>query len=297
MGGRVVELGAPKQRALLAELLLHRGDLVPRTRLIDSLWGEAPPESAAASLQVYVHGLRRALGAQRIETQGTAYRIRLADGELDLSQFDRLVEQASRALRNQAHAAAAEDLRAGLALRTGAPLADLREQPVGAAAAEIEERIVAAVELLAEAELALGRHEALLPELDRAIAEHPYRERLREHQIVALYRSGRHADALDAYRGARAALDELGVLPGPALRDLERAVLRHDDSLAGSPATSARIPSRLPRVPDDPDRPPAGSRGRDGHVAAGGHSARNADRPRRHRQNAPRAGGGRGSRG
>jgi predicted ATPase/DNA-binding SARP family transcriptional activator len=248
VGGRVVDLGAPKQRALLAELLLQRGDVVPRSGLIDSLWGESPPDSAAASLQVYVHGLRRALGGERIETRGTGYRIRLEPGELDLDQFERLVERGTRALREGAVAPAAEDFRAALALRAGAPLADLREQPVGAAAAGIEERIVEAVELLGEAELALGHHEGVLPELVRAIAEHPYRERLREHQILALYRSGRHADALDAYRAARGALDELGIVPGPALRDLERAVLRHDESLAASaPAPPPFV--QLPQVP------------------------------------------------
>jgi predicted ATPase/DNA-binding SARP family transcriptional activator len=248
--GRPLGLGAPKQRALLAELLVNRGRVVPRSRLIDALWGEEAPEAAAASLQVYVHGLRRALGADRIETQGIGYRVRLEPGELDLERFEQLVERGSRALESGSPAAAAEDLRAALALRRGTPLGDLGEQPVAQAAAPyLEERCLEAVELRNDAELALGRHETLLPELEQLIREHPYRERLREQQMLALYRAGRQKEALDAYRVARRTLhNDLGVDPGPALQELERAVLRQAPHLA-PPARAAAGVARLPRPP------------------------------------------------
>ncbi|HUK97116.1 MAG TPA: BTAD domain-containing putative transcriptional regulator [Gaiellaceae bacterium] len=247
--GEPVALGAPKQRALLAELLMHRGEVLGRAHLIDALWGEAAPESAAASLQVYVHGLRRALGPGRIETHGDGYRIVAAPGELDVDRFETLLDRGSRALADERAATAAEDLRAALALWRGSALAGLGDQPVARSAVALDERRLGALELRNDAELELGRHDVVLADIDELIAEHPYRERLREQWILALYRAGRQKDALDAYRTTRALLiDELGMEPGPALQELERAVLRQDPALTGP------VPRRAPatRLPSPP---------------------------------------------
>jgi predicted ATPase/DNA-binding SARP family transcriptional activator len=232
--GRVVGLGAPKQRALLTKLLLARGAVVSRDQFVDALWGDEPPESATASLQVYVHGLRRALGAERIERHGSGYRIRLAPGELDLERFERLIAEAERALAAGDADDAAVDVQAALELWRGPALADLADEPLGAAeVGPLEESRSRALELRNDARLALGEHGALVGELERLIADEPYRERLREQYVLALYRSGRQKEALEAYQAARRALaDELGVEPGSGLRSLERAILRQDASLA-----------------------------------------------------------------
>jgi predicted ATPase/DNA-binding SARP family transcriptional activator len=242
-----VELGGPKQRALLAELLFHANRAVSREQLVDAVWGAAPPAKAAGTLQVYVHGLRRALGRERIETAGTAYRLRVEPGELDLDRFEELVARARTALEQERPAAAADDLETALALWRGAPLADLAgESSSRTTARELEERRLGAQELRNDALLALGRHDEVLSRLDRLVAEHPYRERLRAQQILGLYRAGRQTEALAAYQAARSAwIDELGVEPSPALQDLERSVLRHDPSLAPPdvrPAATARLP-------------------------------------------------------
>ncbi|HST19467.1 MAG TPA: BTAD domain-containing putative transcriptional regulator [Gaiellaceae bacterium] len=247
--GQTVPLGAPKQRALLAELLLHRGETVTRTHLIDALWDEEAPEKATSALQVYVHGLRRAIGKERIETHGSGYRIRIDPAELDVERFETLLDQASRALAGGSPEAAASGLDRALTLWRGPALADLGGQPTQRAAEALDERRVVALELRNEAALQLGRHDDVLAEIEQLVAEHPYRERLREQWILALYRAGRQKDALDAYRDTRALLiDELGVEPGPALQELERAVLRQDESLA-APAAPSAAPLRLPTPP------------------------------------------------
>ena len=248
--GGPLGLGAPKPRALLALLLLNANTVVSRDRLVDALWGAEPPRSAVSSLQVYVHGLRRALGADRIERHGTGYRLQLDPAELDLSRFERLVEAAADALSAGRPADATEDLRQALALWTGAPLADLAGEPVHEAeAGQLEERRLRALELLHDAQLALGRHDELVPELERLIAAEPYRERFRAQHALALYRSGRQVDALAACRAARELLvDELGIDPGPELQELERRILQHDPALA---APDAPAPTRL-RLPTPP---------------------------------------------
>jgi len=243
-------LGAPKQRALLALLLLNANTVVSRDRLVDALWGDEPPRSAVSSLQVYVHGLRRALGAERIERHGTGYRLPLDPAELDLGRFERLVEQAAAALASGRAADAAEDLRRALTFWIGAPLADLAGEPVHETeATQLEERRLRAIELLHDAELALGRHDELVPELERLIATEPYRERFREQHALALYRAGRQTDALAACRAARELLvEELGVDPGPELQKLERRILRHDPALAAPEAP----PPALVQLPTPP---------------------------------------------
>jgi predicted ATPase/DNA-binding SARP family transcriptional activator len=240
--GESVPLGAPKQRALLAALVLDRNQVVSREGLIDAVWGESPPEAASRSLQVYVHGLRRALGADRIETHGTGYRLRVEPGELDLEDFERLTARARQALAAGDPAHAAEDIRAALALWTGSPLADLAGEPVAEThAGALEEVRLAALELRADIELARGHHAQLVPELEALVAAHPYRERLREQHVLALYRSGRQADALEAYRTARRTLsEELGIEPGPRLRHLEQRILRHDPALEAPEAKRPR---------------------------------------------------------
>jgi predicted ATPase/DNA-binding SARP family transcriptional activator len=248
--GHAVALGAPKQRALLVALLLAEGAAVPRHQLVASVWGDDPPASAAQSLQVYVHNLRRVLGTRRIATQGTGYQLLLDPDELDVARFDRLVGRARTAFESDRPADAADESRRALALWRGAALADITEEPIGAAEAPLlEDRRVAAQELLVDAELALGRDLELLASLERLIAEEPYRERFRAQQILALYRAGRQKDALEAYGEARAAfVEELGVEPGPALQELQRAILRQDPAL-DAPARGAAAEARLPRPP------------------------------------------------
>lgn len=231
-------------------LLLNANTVASRDRIVDALWGAEPPRSAVSSLQVYVHGLRKVLGAERIERHGAGYRLQLEPEELDLGRFERLVEAAVRALAAGRAADAAEDLRRALDLWTGEPLADLAGEPVHESEApQLEERRLRANELLHDAGLALGRHDALVPELERLIAEQPYRERFRAQHALALYRSGRQVDALAACRAARSFLvDELGIDPGPELQELERRILRHDPSLA-APEAPAPALVRLPTPP------------------------------------------------
>jgi predicted ATPase/DNA-binding SARP family transcriptional activator len=242
-------LGAPKQRAVLAVLLFRRNHVVTRGRLTDAVWGERPPEAATRSLQVYVHGLRRALGPDRIETSGGGYRLRVEPGELDLDRFERLVEQARRSLAAGEPARAGDEMRNALALWAGPPLADLADEPVSVAhAGPLDELRLDALELRGEIELALGRHAGLVPTLEPLVAEHPYRERLHEQLVLGLYRSGRQKEALEAQRAARRTFDELGIEPGPALHELERAILRHDPSLAAPAAGTGAVVS-LPSPP------------------------------------------------
>jgi predicted ATPase/DNA-binding SARP family transcriptional activator len=251
-GGEQLPLGAPKQRAVLAALLLRRNEVVTRDALVDAVWGESVPGSAVQSLQVYVHGLRRVLGTDRIETRGAGYRLRVEPGELDLDRFEELVGRARSALAAGRPQDAEAAIGQALALWSGAPLADLAGEPVAdAPALPLADLRVEAVELHGDVELALGHHAALVPELEAVVAEHPYRERLREQLVLALYRCGRQKEALEAQRAARRTFaEELGVDPGPALRELEGAILRHDPELA-APGTAPERFGPLP-VPATP---------------------------------------------
>jgi len=252
VAGERAPLGAPKQRALFALLLVNRGRVVPAERLIDGLWGESPPASAAQSLQVYVHGLRRAVGGERIETVGRGYRAAVGDDELDLDRFERALARGRAALDAGRPDDAADELREALALWRGPALADVPEEARRAAEAErLEELRLTALELRHDAELASGRHDAVVAELEALTAEHPYRERFLQQRVLALYRCGRQAEALEVYRAARQTLaDELGLEPSPALQELERAVLRQEPSLA-APEASTRSTRPLP-VPPTP---------------------------------------------
>jgi predicted ATPase/DNA-binding SARP family transcriptional activator len=245
--GRALALGAPKQRALLATLLLQPGEVVSRDRLVDSVWGEDPPASAQQSLQVYVHGLRRALGAERIETHGAGYRLRVHEGELDLQRFDRLAARGRAALDAGRAAEALDTLESALALWSGSPLADLADEPIGRREIpRLEDARLHAIELRNDAQLAVGASDELVGGLNALIAEHPYRERLHAQLVLALYRAGRQKDALDAYRAAqRTLVDELGIDPGPELQSLEQRILNQDETLLSAPqaATVVSLPS------------------------------------------------------
>jgi predicted ATPase/DNA-binding SARP family transcriptional activator/Tfp pilus assembly protein PilF len=245
-------LGAPKQRGLLALLLVNRRRVVTAEQLIDGLWGEAPPASALQSLQVYVHGLRRALGADRIETAGRGYRVVVGDEELDLDRFEHTLERGRAALEAGRAEDAADDLREALAVWRGSALADLPDETRRAAEAErLEELRLTALELRNDAELACGRHDAVVAELETLTAEEPYRERFLQQRMLALYRCGRQADALEVYREARETLaEDLGLDPSPILQELERAILRQDPSLA-APEAPTRSTQPLP-VPPTP---------------------------------------------
>lgn len=228
-----LELGPRKQRAVLALLLLEANRVVPTERLIDELWGDSPPETARSALQVYVAGLRKALGADgtSLRTSAPGYMLEVEPGALDLEVFAALRAEARDASEP---ARAAEALHEALALWRGTPLAELDGEPSGVALADhLEEQRLAALEERIDTDLALGRHADLVHELDALVAKHPYRERFRAQQMLALYRSGRQADALAAYRVAREAFVEgLGLEPGAELRALERAMLGQAPALA-----------------------------------------------------------------
>lgn len=240
--GAVLPVGGPRQRALLALLLLNANRTVSRERLVEGLWGESPPETAPNALQVAVHGLRKVLGADRIERRGDGYVLHVHPGELDLERFEELVARA----RSQEPQAASKTFAEALGIWRGTALGDVGDAAFAAVeAARLAELRLAAVEGRIEADLASGAQEALVPELETLIAEHPYRERLRGQLMLALYRVGRQAEALEVYQDARRALvEELGIDPSPELQGLERAILRQDPAL--TPAPPARAGTRLP---------------------------------------------------
>ncbi len=236
--GRPLKLGAPKQRALCAILLLHAGEVVSTDRLIDELWGERPPATASHSIQVYVSQLKKILNraddAEHVlVTRAPGYMIQIGRGQLDADRFGELVEEASRAQEDGDPAAAAAKLDEALKLWRGPPLADFAYQPFAQREiARLEELRVLAVADRLDADLTLGKHATVVGELDALIDEHPLRERLRGQLMLALYRSGRQAEALDAYQNARRTLiDELGIEPGPTLQELERRILHQDPDL------------------------------------------------------------------
>ena len=233
-----IDLPSGKQLALLACLLIARGEVVPRDRLIDALWGERPPASAVNTLQVHVHGLRKRLGAERVLRDGSGYRLALEPGELDLERFELLAARGGSELAAGDAAAAAATLGEALGLWRGNPYEDVRYEAFAQAeVARLEELRLAAVEDRVEADLALGRHGDLVAELESLVAEHPSRERLAGHLMLALYRCDRQADALELFGGVRRTMrDELGLEPGQALRDLQRAILQQDAALAVEPA-------------------------------------------------------------
>ena len=244
--GRVCPLGGAKQRALAAILLLHANEVVSTDRLIDELWGEQPPATANHVIQVYVSQLRKTLGnggdgARLLVTKAPGYMIALDQGQLDLLRFEHLVADARRVRDEGDPATASAMLAEALALWHGPPLADFAYEPFAQTAiARLEKLRVTATEDRIDCELALGRHANVVGELESLVAQHPLRERLRSQLMLALYRSGRQAEALDAYQAARRTLDaELGIEPSPALRELEQEILNQDPALAAPPAPAS----------------------------------------------------------
>ena len=231
--GRVVALRAGRQTRLLSCLLLCAGDVVSRDRLIDALWGERPPASAGNALQVLVHRLRKLLGEDRIATDGPGYRLRVGPSEVDLEKFEGLVVRGRSELAAGDAEAASVTLRAALSLWRGPALADVAYEPFAQGEiVRLEELRLVALEERVEADLAVARHEELVPELESLVSAHRTRERLHGQLMLALYRCGRQTDALAVYRRARQALrDELGLEPGSGLQLLQQAILRHDRSL------------------------------------------------------------------
>jgi DNA-binding SARP family transcriptional activator len=232
--GQALDLGGTKQRSLLAVLLLHANQVVSQDRLVDALWESDPPETAHKALQVHVSGLRKLLGKERLETRPPGYLLRVADDELDLERFRQLREQGM--------------LAEALALWRGPPLSDFAYDGFAQAAiAQLEDQRFACLEERIDRELDAGRHGELTGELEALVAENPLRERLRGELMLALYRSGRQAEALEAYQQARSTLvDELGIEPGRELRALHQAILNQDPAL--------ELPSRPRQSAADEER-------------------------------------------
>jgi predicted ATPase/DNA-binding SARP family transcriptional activator len=248
VGGKPVALGGAKRRALLAALLLEANRVVSRDRLVDALWGEDPPDTARNTIQVYVSQLRKLLPEGMLETASPGYRLAVDPETIDLFEFVRLSKEGETALTVGDVARASETLRRALDLWEGAPLADLAWEPLAQAeVARLEELRRTALEDRIDADLALGRHGQLVGELEQLVAEQPLRERLRGQLMLALYRSGRQADALAIYQRARKTfVDELGIEPSASLKKLERAILEQDPSLnvvQAGPGAPRRIPT------------------------------------------------------
>ena len=218
-GERVVKLPGTKHRALLAMLLLHANEVVSNERLIEALWEGEPPQKAHKTLQVYVSQLRKTLGKERVQTKAPGYSVHIRDDELDVVRFKRLVSD-GRA-------------KEALALWRGPPLAEFAyDRFAQVEIARLEELHLGCLERRIERDLHAGRHGEVVGELRALVERHPRREQIRAQLMLALYRSGRQADALAEFQEARRVLvDEPGIEPGRALRELQQAILQQDPSL------------------------------------------------------------------
>ncbi|HEU4356340.1 MAG TPA: BTAD domain-containing putative transcriptional regulator, partial [Actinomycetota bacterium] len=250
--GDVVVVGSGKQRTLLAALMLHAGEVVTTDRLIDLIWGDDPPRTAVHSIQIYVSDLRKALGTpgqpDAIETRPPGYLLHAAAETVDANRFELLVAQARDHVERREHADAVGRLRSALELWRGPPLVDFAYEEF--AQTEIQ-RLTAlhldALEMLAGAELELGRAQEALAHARAGIAGDPLRERFRELEMLSLYRLGRHAEALRAFQAFQAFLaEELGLDPSPSLRQLQERILLHDVTLAPPPAEVVATEVRNP---------------------------------------------------
>jgi DNA-binding SARP family transcriptional activator len=258
-GDAPVGIGGGKRRSLLALLLLRAGEVISAERLIDELWGSRAPPTAAKSLQGYVSLLRRELAGRNgsgtgvLLTRGAGYLVQIDPEDLDISRFERCVAEGRRALESGDMVMASERLQGALATWRGPALADFAYQSFAQPEiARLDELRLVALESRAEAELGRGRHAELIGDLEPLVREHPFREGLRGHLMLALYRAGRQAEALDAYRQGRAQLvSELGLEPGPALRELEARILEQSPQLAPPALATAEPPAPVstPRVP------------------------------------------------
>ncbi|MGC5009829.1 BTAD domain-containing putative transcriptional regulator [Streptosporangium sp. DT93] len=253
-GGRQVPLGGGKPRVLLATLLLASGRVVTVERLMEAIWQDRPPQSARGVLQTYVASLRRAFTdaglPEVIVSHRVGYSAEIPPDSLDKTVFERLTGQGRQAARDGSHPEAADLFRTALALWRGPALSGIGDTHLRAEAARLEELRLTAIEERVAADLAAGREDGLIDELNELVATHPVRERLRRDLMVALYRIGRQADALDVYRHGRRVLnEELGIEPGPELRQAHESVLRSDPALLG--AAKAAPPRQLPSPPSD----------------------------------------------
>ena len=250
----MVALGGPRQRSVLAILLLHANQVVPSERLVDLIWGESAPPTAATALQGYVSQLRKVIEPDRtapsvIVTKGPGYVALVAPGQLDVSRFEQLVSHGRTELAAGRPQEAADAFAEALALWRGPALANVRNEAFASEPIRrLEESRIAAVEDHLDARLALGRHGEAVAELEALVAEHPLRERLRGQLMLALYRSGRQAEALEAFgAGRRMLVDELGIEPGKPLRVLHQRILEQDPSLAAPEPGPADRPLPPPR--------------------------------------------------
>jgi predicted ATPase/DNA-binding SARP family transcriptional activator len=247
--GTPVEIGAPMRRTLLAALLLHGGRPIAADQLIDALWGDEPPSAALESLHAQLSRLRHEIGKDRVETSPAGYRIVLAGAGLDMQDAEQHLAAARTALAGEQWAEAVAAIDQALALWRGPALQEFADRPLAQAEHHrLEELRLAAIEDRFDARLALGHSADILPELDALVTEHPLRERAWRQRMLALYRAGRQADALAAYRRLRVLLrDELGIDPSPAIDELQRQILRQDPALQGGPQRQAavRLPSPL----------------------------------------------------
>lgn len=257
VGDRPVVVTAGRLQIVLATMLLEANSVLPVDRLVDAVWEESPPSTARSQIQICISALRRELGeaglTDRIRTRPPGYQLIVGDDELDLHVFGQLVAEGRNARGTGDLQEAATTFRRALALWRGEPLAGLDSRVIRAAAARISERHIAVVEECIDAELELGRHRDLVSELTGLVAEYPLRERLRAQLMLALYRDGRRADALDAYRSARQTLiEDLGLEPGESLRKLEHAILTDDPSLIATAGTSGGDTPRAAPVAPPP---------------------------------------------
>ena len=242
--GRKLALGGPKQRAVLAHLILRANRVVQADLLIDGLWGDEPPESARNTLQTYVYRLRKALGDGRLEGRDGGYVLAAAPGEIDAARFEALVKQGKAQVASDPAAAAATFADA-LSLWRADALADVTEEPsLRGEAARLEELRLSATEHRVSAEIAKGGHSGVVPELESLTSRYPLRERMWANLMLALYRSGRQAEALSTFERARRVLaEELGADPSPELQRLHEQILHRAPEL-GSPAAGAPEPER-----------------------------------------------------
>jgi DNA-binding SARP family transcriptional activator/ABC-type transport system substrate-binding protein/outer membrane protein assembly factor BamB len=245
--GEPLALGGAKQRALLAILLLHANEVVSRDRLIDELWGESAPDTASHSLDVRMSRLRKAFEPHEpLVTRSGGYVLEVAPESVDVQRFERLLEEGRQANAAGEHEKALNALESALGLWRGGAFADLAYEAFARTEIErLEELRLVAIEERIEAELALGHHDTLVPELEALTSSHALRERMRGQLMLALYRAGRQAEALRVYGETRKRLvEELGIEPGQALRDLEQAILRQDPALDRPRAAAAAVRSR-----------------------------------------------------